>query len=259
MRLLHGDCLDLMGDIPDKSVNLVVIDPPYGTTACKWDSVIPLELMWEHLKRVIKKNGAIVMTASQPFTTTLISSNTKMFKYCWYWKKTKAIGFQHAKNKPMKIIEECCVFSKAPMGHKGRLKDKRMEYNPQGVIPLKEKTVSVVWHGKMMGARPNQVGKKYMAYTNFPNDLFLDFKQPIGGKTIHSTQKPVALMEYLIKTYTNEGETVLDFCMGSGTTGVACLNLNRRFIGIEKDLEYFKLATERIEMETQQLNLFGVG
>jgi site-specific DNA-methyltransferase (adenine-specific) len=176
IKLYCGDCLKEMENIPDKSIDMVLADPPYGTTACKWDSIIPLEPMWEQLKRVIKKNGAIVMTASQPFTTTLISSNMGMFKYCWYWKKTKAIGFQHAKNKPMKIIEECCVFSKAPMGHVSQLKEKRMEYNPQDITKLKEKTVSAVWHGNIMGARPNQVGNKYMAYTNFPNDLFLDFK-----------------------------------------------------------------------------------
>jgi len=223
-KLYHGSCLDIMPEL-EPNIDMVCSDPPYGTTACAWDSIIPLEPMWEQLKRLIKDNGAIVMTASQPFTTTLISSNINMFKYCWYWRKTKAIGFQHAKNKPMKIIEECCVFSKASMGHKSILKEKRMVYNPQNISPLKEKIVSGIWHGNMMGARPNQVGKKYMAYTGFPNDLFLDFKQPIGNKTIHPTQKPVALMEYLIKTYTNEGETVLDFACGSGTTGIACERL----------------------------------
>ena len=245
MELIHGDCLIEMQNIPDGSVDMVLADPPFGTTACKWDTIIPFEPMWARLNKLIKPNGAIVLFGSEPFSSALRMSNIKNYKYDWKWKKTKAIGFQHSKNRPMKIIEDILTFSNGSMGHKSQLKEKRMEYNPQGVIPLKEKTVSSAWHGNMMGARPDQVGKKYMAYTNFPNE-FLEYKQPIGRQSIHPTQKPVALMEYLIKTYTNEGETVLDNCMGSGTTGVACKNLGRHFIGIELDPGYFRVACERI-------------
>jgi site-specific DNA-methyltransferase (adenine-specific) len=245
INLVLGDCLEKMKDIPDKSIDSIITDPPYGTTACKWDSVIPFDLMWEQLNRIIKPNGAIVLFGSEPFSSALRMSNIKNYKYDWKWKKTKAVGFQHSKNKPMKIMEDLIVFSFAPMGHASQLGDRRMVYIPQGIIPTKEKTVSIAWHGNMMGARLNQVGKKYLAYTNFPNEL-LEYNQPIGKKSIHPTQKPVELLEYLIKTYTLENETVLDFTMGSGTTGVACKNLNRNFIGIEKDENYFKIAQERI-------------
>ena len=243
--LMKGDCLERMKEIPDGSVDLILTDPPYGTTACKWDSIIPLELMWGELKRIIKPNGAIVMTASQPFTTILIHSNLKMFKYCWYWKKSKPNGWQHSKNRPMTAIEEVCVFSKSPTGHISQLGDRRMMYIPQGVSGAGVKTVKEVWHGRSMGARPNQIGKQYEAQTGFPNNV-LEYNNVTGKKAVHPTQKPVALMEYLIKTYTVEGETVLDCFMGSGSTGVACINTNRKFIGIEKDETYFKIAQDRI-------------
>ena len=249
--LYHGDCLEVMKQIPDGTVDMILTDPPYGTTACKWDSIIPLEPMWEQLKRVIKKNGAIVMTASQPFTTTLIASNMKMFKYCWYWKKSKPNGWQHSKNKPMTTVEDVCIFSHAPMGHRSQLGENRMEYNPIGVKDSGVKIISEVTHGRTMGARPNQVGKSYESKTGFPHNLLV-FPSVIGAKAIHPTQKPVALMEYLIKTYTNESETVLDFTMGSGTTGVAAKNLNRSFIGIELDENYFNIAKERIK-NTEEL------
>jgi len=245
IELIHGDCLEKMRNIPDRTIDMILADPPYGITACKWDKVIPLDPMWEQLKRVIKWNGAIVMTASQPFTTALIVSNMKMFKYCWYWKKTKPNGWQHSKNKPMGAIEEICVFSHAPIGHVNQLGERRMIYNPQGVTSSGIKKVTAVAHGRSMGARPNQIGKEYESKTGFPSNV-LEYKNITGKNSIHPTQKPVALMEYLVKTYTNEGETVLDFAMGSGTTGVACKNLNRSFIGIELDLEYFKVAEERI-------------
>ena len=243
--LMHGDCLERMKEIPSGSVDMILTDPPYGTTACKWDSIIPLEPMWEQLKRIIKPNGAIVMTASQPFTTTLIASNMKMFKYCWVWVKSKPNGWQHSKNKPMTASEDVCVFSHAPMGHRSILGDRRMNYNPQGVTDSCVKTITSVKHGRTMGARANQVGKEYTSQTGFPSNV-LNYGNVTGLSAIHPTQKPVALMEYLIKTYTNEGETVLDFTMGSGTTGVAAKNLNRKFIGIELDDGYFEIAKERI-------------
>ena len=258
MKLLHGDCLDLMGDIPDGSVDMVMADPPYGTTACKWDSIIPLEPMWEHLKRVIKKNGAVVLTASQPFTTTLISSNTKMFKYCWVWEKSKGCNFTHAKNMPIKFHEDICIFSKAPVGHKIQLQKRRMNYNPQGIIK-----VNTEWKRPRKYETEHKLKRKshklerIIEFTNYPKSIVRFGNSDNRERGLSASQKPVALMEYLIKTYTNEGETVLDFCMGSGTTGVACLNLNRRFIGIEKDPDYFKIASERIDRAQEQPGLFN--
>ena len=244
-QLMFGDCLERMKEISDGSIDMILCDLPYGTTACKWDTIIPFEPLWEQYKRIIKDNGAIVLTASQPFTSALVMSNVKMFKYCWYWKKSKPNGWQHSKNRPMTAIEEVCVFSKSPTGHISQLGDRRMMYIPQGVSGAGVKTVKEVWHGRSMGARPNQIGKQYEAQTGFPNNV-LEYNNVTGKKAVHPTQKPVALTEYLIKTYTVEGETVLDCFMGSGTTGVACKSLNRKFIGIEKDETYFKIAQDRI-------------
>ena len=245
IKLYKGDCLEVMKDILDKSIDMILCDLPYGTTSCKWDTIIPFEPLWEQYNRVIKDNGAICLFSSQPFTTNLIGSNLNMFKYCWYWKKSKPNGWQHAKNKPMTAIEEICVFSKAPMGHVSQLGNKRMIYSPQGIESVGTKKITAVAHGTMMGARPNQVGKEYEAFTGFPHNV-LEYPNVIGKQAIHPTQKPVELLEYLIKTYTVENEIVLDNCMGSGSTGVACLNTNRKFIGIEKEERYFEIAKERI-------------
>lgn len=231
IKLLKGDCLELMKGIPDGSIDMILSDPPYGTTACKWDSIIPLESMWEQLKRIIKPNGAIVLTASQPFTTTLIASNMKMFKYCWVWNKGQGTGFLNAKKQPLKSTEDITVFY-----------SKQCKYNPQmrtGFKPYecKQGKTKSQNYGKQTGAITKSNGERYPLN-------FIDFKR--DKEKLHPTQKPVALMEYLIKTYTNEGETVLDFTMGSGSTGVAAKNLNRDFIGIELDEEYFKIAEKRI-------------
>ena len=230
--LMFGDCLERMKEIPDGSIDMILTDPPYGTTACKWDSIIPLDLMWLQLKRIIKPNGAIVMTASQPFTTILISSNMKMFKYEWVWQKTRFTGFLQAKYMPMKSHENILIFC-----YSGK-----PTYNPQ----------------RTTGHAPTNSAKGYGHAPTFGKSKERDYK---GGDTTrnpvtvqkfknerghHPTQKPVALMEYLIKTYTNENETVLDFTMGSGTTGVAAKNLKRKFIGIENDLNYFGTACVRI-------------
>jgi len=226
MKLMQGDCLERMKEIPDGSVDMVLTDPPYGITACKWDSIIPLEPMWAQLKRVIKPNGAIVMTASQPFTTTLIASNMKMFKYCWVWHKRTSANIGAARYQPLKTHEDIVVFSG--------------KYKPQMVKGKKRMKGGKVNNSEVVG------GMKPVYYESdeyYPCSI-LDIKSERG---LHPTQKPVALMEYLIKTYTNEGETVLDFTMGSGTTGVACKNLNRKFIGIELDKDYFKIAKERIK------------
>ena len=242
--LMHGDCLELMKQIPDKSVDMILCDLPYGTTACKWDNVIPFEPLWEQYNRIIKSNGAICLFGSEPFSSKLRMSNLKHFKYDWIWEKSMGLGFQHSKNMPLKRHEIISVFSKGSMGHYSLLKEKRMVYNPQGVIKDGVGTISESKHGKLLGKRPNQVGKVYEKQKNFPTSI-LTFPNS-NNKTVHPTQKPVALCEYLIKTYTNEGETVLDNCMGSGTTGVACVNTDRNFIGIELDDHYFEVATERI-------------
>ena len=226
INLIQGDCLEVMKDIPDGSVDMVLTDPPYGTTACKWDSVIPFEPMWEQLKRITKKNGAIVLTASQPFTSALIMSNVKMFKYCWVWEKSKPTGFLNAKRQPLRQVEDVCAFY---LG--------QSEYHPQGLTET-SKMVSRTNRGNYGACSKTTMQNK----TGYPRNV-LKFASVDG---LHPTQKPVALMEYLIKTYTNEGETVLDFTMGSGTTGVAAKNLNRDFIGIELDETYFNIARERI-------------
>ena len=237
MILYHGDCLDKMSCIPDGSVDMVMCDPPYGTTACKWDSIIPLEPMWEHLKRVIKPNGAIVMTASQPFTTTLIASNMKMFKYELIWEKDSPTNPFMAKIQIMKRHENICVFyHKQPTFYpqmEARKQKNKRNNDPSNMYQTETKGVAVL-------KRQNIGNNDYV----YPSSVQ---KFTRGARGFHPTQKPVALMEYLIKTYTNEGETVLDFTMGSGTTGVACVNLNRNFIGIEKDDGYFQTAKDRIE------------
>jgi len=236
----------------DIKVDMILTDPPYGTTACKWDSVIPLDRMWERIDKLIKPTGCIALFSSQPFTTKLADSNINNFKYCWYWEKSKPNGFQHSKNKPMKAVEEICIFSKAPIGHKSQLGDRRMEYNPQGIVSIGEKVVKNCSHsGNTMGgengksSRPNQVGRHYEAFTGFPSDI-LKYNNITGTKCLHPTQKPVDLLEYLIRTYTSENELVLDFTMGSGSTGVACENTNRKFIGIEKELTYCDISKDRI-------------
>jgi site-specific DNA-methyltransferase (adenine-specific) len=232
--LINADCLEAMRDIPDGSVDMVMTDPPYGTTACKWDSVIPFEPMWEQLKRITKPNGAIVLTASQPFTSALIMSNVKMFKYCWVYQKTLGTNPMLTKKQPFRKHEDVCVFyNKQPL------------YNPQ--MEVGASYTDVARESGLDAINKGTRGQK-KAITNvgtrYPSSV-QKFSNGNNGN-IHPTQKPVALMEYLIRTYTNECETVLDFTMGSGTTGVACKNLDRSFIGIEMDADYFANASERI-------------
>ena len=247
--LVNADCLEAMKYIADKSIDMVLCDLPYGqhgTTACKWDGIIPFDELWKQYNRIIRENGIIALFGSEPFSTKLRVSAFDMYKYDWYWKKKKANGFQHAKNRPLMAIETISIFSKASMGHKSLLGDKRMAYYPQGVTSKGQAVVADGIHGRTLGARPNQVGRVYEAFTNFPNNV-LEYDNLWGKKAIHPTQKPVALLEYLIKTYTNEGETVLDNTFGSCSTGVACINTNRKFIGIEMDENYFNIACDRIE------------
>jgi len=232
IKLLHGDCLELMHDIPDGSIDMILCDLPYGTTACKWDTVIPFEPLWAHYKRVIKPNGAIALFGSQPFTSALIMSNPKMFKYEWIWEKTNAVDFAMAKKRARKLHENICVFY-----------EKQTTYNPQmqkgkPYIDKPRNRTNNIHDSTMPKLGIVNNGIRYpSSVQKFSNG---------NNNNVHPTQKPVALLEYLIKTYTNEGETVLDNCMGSGSTGAACKNLSRRFIGIEKDENYFNIAVKRI-------------
>ncbi len=230
--LMQGDCLERMKEIPEGSVDMVMCDPPYGTTACKWDSVIDLDLMWEQLKRIIKPNGAIVMTASQPFTTKIISSNYEMFKYCWVWEKSRGSNFVHANFQPLKVHEDVCVFS---FGGSAQGSKSPMIYNPQhkqgkpydkGVGHLNNEHLAGGLTKRGDIKLENKDGKRKPRSV-----LYNKTADSEGG--FHPTQKPVALMEYMLKTYSNEGETILDFTMGSGSTIKAANNLNRNSIGIE--------------------------
>ena len=232
IELIQGDCLEKMKDIPDGSVDMVLTDPPYGTTACKWDSIIPLEPMWEQLKRVIKPNGAIVLFGSEPFSSFLRVSNIKDYKYDWTWDKVKPGAFAIAKYRPLGNTENISVFASGRHNYYPIMEAQRPR---TGKIYASSDSASVKYN--------DGVERKYDK--KYPKTLITFSNADQTGK-LHPTQKPVLLMEYLIKTYTNEGETVLDFTMGSGTTGVACKNLNRNFIGIELDPEYFKIAKKRI-------------
>ena len=235
VQLYKGDCLEIMKDIPDKSIDMILCDLPYGTTQNKWDSVIPFDDLWREYKRIIKDNGVIVLTSQGIFTAKLILSNEKWFKYKWVWEKSKATNFLNAKKQPLRKHEDICVFY-----------NKQPKYNPQMTegepydkgIRKNQLTGS---YGEFNPVHVKSEGKRY------PTDVVYFKTAESEGKVYHSTQKPVALLEYLIKTYTNEGELVLDSCMGSGSTGVACLNTNRKFIGIELDENYFNIAKERIE------------
>jgi site-specific DNA-methyltransferase (adenine-specific) len=228
LKLLHGDCLELMVQIPDDSVDMVLCDLPYGTTRNKWDSVLDLPALWAEYKRISR--GAIVLTAQAPFDKVLGASNLGWLRYEWIWQKTKATGHLNAKLQPMKNHENVLVFYK-----------ELPTYNPQGLV---RKAVPTIRKGGNNGTNYGKSDKDALQeFENYPRSILAI---PSEGKTIHPTQKPVALMEYLIRTYTREGETVLDNCMGSGTTGVACVNTGRNFIGIEQDDKYFEIAKQRI-------------
>jgi len=241
MKLMHGDCLELMAQIPDGSVDMVLCDLPYGTTQNKWDSVIPLEPLWAHYKRICK--GVIVLTAAQPFTSALVMSSLKAFKYDYSWFKSNATGHLNAKKMPMRQHEDILVFSFA-----------KTPYNPQMFVKAKPRAAQKTVKSKgSYGSADEGVFRTAPDELGYPRSV-VQFNTAYHDREagMHPTQKPVALMEYLIRTYTNEGETVLDNCMGSGTTGVACVNTGRNFIGIEQDDKYFAIAKQRIE-ESQVL------
>ena len=232
-----GDCLDVMKTVPAGVVDMILADPPYGTTACKWDSVVPLEPMWEQLKRIVKPTSAIALFGSQPFTTALIASNIAHFRHSWVWNKRFAANFAVAKYQPLKIHEDIVIFG-----------EKTVRYAPQKTereTPIKlGKNVAKSGGSNLAHAKKDYAGKVYTDKN--PESIIYYDTRAEGQVKMHPTQKPVALMEYLINTYTNQDDIVLDFTMGSGTTGVACANLGRRFIGIEKDEGYFNIANERI-------------
>ena len=243
INLMKGDCLELMKTIPDGSVDLILTDPPYGTTACKWDSVIPFEPMWQELKRIIKPNGAIVLFGSEPFSSALRMSNIKQYKYDWVWDKVSGGNPFNNKVMPMKTTENIIVFSGGSKINYYPIMEKA---NPKNIRPdsaAPQKT-------QLLNKFKNGFYRKTDASLRFPKNLIkfnIREKECNSLNRVHPTQKPVALLEYLIKTYTQENETVLDFTMGSGSTGVAAKNTNRKFIGIELDETYFNIAQERIK------------
>lgn len=244
MKLIQGDCLEEMKEIKDGSIDMILCDLPYGTTACKWDVIIPFDKLWEQYERIIKYNGAIVLFGTRPFSSMMINSNLKLYKYDIIWEKTRSTDFMNSKNKICRRHEDILIFSKGVTANGGK---NMMKFNPQMEegepykrIMKTDPRVNTqgIRKKSMAGIELNNTGTRY------PSSI-LKFGNP-NNKTVHPTQKPVALMEYLIKTYTNEGDLVLDNCMGSGTTGVACVNTNRDFIGIELDNEYFDIASNRI-------------
>lgn len=245
-NLYLGDCLEIMDKLIQEGVKVdaIITDPPYGTTACKWDNVIPFDLMWDRINLIIKRNSAIVLFGQEPFSSHLRLSNLNWFKYDWYWRKSRPSGFVNAKLKPLKDIEVISVFSEGTTANGSK---RNMVYNPQGLEDCNIKWNRPKRYTGNKGVNPTRESHKLSRTVNkkgYPRQV-LDFSNP-NHKVWHPTYKPVDLIEYLVRTYTNEGDTVLDFTMGSGTTGVACLNTNRNFIGIELDPGYFKIAEERL-------------
>ncbi len=235
-KVILGDCLEVMKDIPNKSIDMILCDLPYGTTACKWDTIIPFESLWEQYKRIIKDNGAIVLTASQPFTSALVMSNVKDYKYNWVWNKKAFSNQMMAKFQPLRITEDVCVFNSKI-------------YQPQGLIKYGKTTKqgSKITDNIGGGTRKTEYTQEF---TNYPKNL-LEFSK--DRPSYHPTQKPVALFEYLIKTYTSVGDVVLDNTIGSGTTAVAAINTGRNFIGIEMDKGYCDIANKRIQEAREKL------
>jgi site-specific DNA-methyltransferase (adenine-specific) len=252
--VVQGDCLELMKQLPDGCVDAVITDPPYGTTACDWDSVIPLDETWKHYRRVC--TGAAVFTASQPFTSALVMGNPAWFKYAWVWKKNRATGHVHAKNKPMKIHEDVCVFDRGTTVHASQSKT-RMVYNPQGLVKLEAPHVR-----KRNDAGDESVMSKRAShrptiqeFSGYPTSI-IEFDIEMNEKRVHPTQKPLSLLEYLVSTYTNPNALILDPTFGSGTTLVAAKKLGRHFLGFEISPEYCEIARKRIAAVEAQPTLF---
>ena len=257
-EIYKGDCLVVMDKLIEQGVKVdaIITDPPYGTTACKWDSVIPFDAMWERLNKLIKPNGAIVLFGSEPFSSQLRCSNLKNYKYDWIWEKSKCSNFPHAKNMPLKFHENIIVFSRGKIGHISQLKEKRMIYNPQGI-----KKVDKTWERKRKYdkgdnghhlVRESHKLKRIIEFENFPTTIIKIGNSNNNERKFHPTQKPVSLLMYLVRTYTNENEVILDFTMGSGSTGVACILTDRKFIGVELDDKYFEIAENRLKEATEK-------
>jgi len=250
--LIHGDCLEKMKDISDKSIDMILCDLPYGTTACKWDVIIPFEPLWEQYKRIIKDRGAIVLFGSEPFSSYLRMSNIKQYKYDWYWEKDKAANWLFGNKMPLKTFETVSVFydgqptyNPQKIVNPAGVSKRHLYKNPSKITDNVKSVMGDSWKETKMDKSENYHGKDYEPDKLLPRQSIY-FAREQKGK-VHPTQKPVALLEYLIKTYTLEGETVLDNTMGSGSTGIACINTKRNFIGIEKDDKYFEIAKKRIE------------
>ena len=256
IKFIHGDCLEEMPKLADKSIDMILCDLPYGTTACKWDTIIPFEPLWAQYKRLIKDRGAIVLTASQPFTSFLITSNIEMFKYCWVWDKNFGANYMKAQYMPILSHEDICIFSHGKVNHTGN----RMMYNPQK--EPRETTRKWLQNGytkniknpKTDNFKTNPICEKESDF-RYPKSV-INISNSDHTNRLHPTQKPVALFEYLIRTYTNEGDMVLDNCSGSGTTGIAAFNTKRNAILIEKDEQYFNAAKERFDRETRQVAMW---
>lgn len=255
-QIIHGDCLAVMASLADHSIDLILCDLPYGTTGCAWDCPIDLNALWAHYKRIIKPNHAIVLTASQPFTTTLAASNLASLRYEWIWIKNRPTNFAHAKNKPMKAHENVLVFSEGSTGHASQSKN-RMPYYPQDLVDLADaghvftKKPSELTDA-FFQARPSH-GGFVREKTGYPRSLLYFPTDQLG---LHPTAKPVDLMKYLIQTYSLKGDVVLDNCCGSGTTGIACAETQRRFVGIEQDSKYYRMSHERIVRAFSDADIF---
>jgi len=253
--VIQGDCLEVMKNIPDKSIDMILCDLPYGTTACKWDSILPQDKLWQEYRRIINDGGSIVLFSSGQFTPYLMASNLDMFKYKYVWVKQNTTNFVHAKNRPMTEHEDILVFSKAPMGHLSQLGQKRMIYNPQGLTEInKNIKLGNGRFGTVAGKRPSHKEVFKRTHTGYPTDILWQFNEVATNKKSHTSEKPIELLEHLIKTYTNENDIVLDNCAGSGTTAIACINTKRNYFLIEKEPEYVEIIKKRLDSSN---NLFS--
>lgn len=258
-KLYNDDCLNILKDIEDTSISAVIADPPYNETRSRWDNIIDFSKLWTQLKRIVKDNAPIVLFGNEPFSSHLRLSNMEMYRYDWKWVKNRPTGFANANFRPMRKYEDIIVFSKAFASAGG--KNNSMIYNPQGLIEVNKTKKNVAGRMGIIGNDSDNLGKENVfnsdseyvqKYTNYPSNI-LEFE--CETKQVHPTQKPLNLMKYLVKTYSNEGDTILDFCMGSGSTGVASIELNRNFIGIEKEEKYFCIAEERIKSATENMDI----
>lgn len=251
VKVFHGDCLARMREVESQSVHLILCDLPYGTTACAWDSVIDIEAMWEQYRRIVTPTGAIVLTAAQPFTSVLAVSNLEWFKYTWVWEKNRPTNFAHAKNKPMKKHEDILVFSPGTTVHASQSAT-RMTYNPQGLVDIKPKKVTKRASEKTDAFFADRPGHREFErkQTGYPHSILTFATDQLG---LHPTAKPIDLFRYLVRTYSNPGEVVMDNCLGSGTTGIAAVMEGRRFVGMERDDYYFNMSVDRITAAQEEM------